>query len=261
MHFAFDNWQLAVPRLAVRLSSLSTYYAQRRIQASCRLEDCLDEYTRLEILKDCICRKCSVLSTHHRLLREVLTLEEATKPEAKPSSSKKRRLKEVKRMEARVKAAITQGRIEDDLKDIRLEKVTSPASTKQSMIARVRPSSLTKNVANTPKKYKAPTHTRTPHQPLRALWSIRLQKHYQAHIPRSPRPNTLHHLREPLHRPHVRHINSTTRDSPQHNADAQRRRGGEDDIQVGGCGVSLWTAFFWALCCLSEETTEEWGWG
>lgn len=123
MHFALDNWQLAVPRLAT----------------SCRLEDCLEEYTRLEILKDCICRKCSVVATHHRLLREIHTLEEATKPEARPSSSKKRRLKEVKRMEARVKAAITQGRIEDDLKDIRLEKVTSPASTKQSMIARPPP--------------------------------------------------------------------------------------------------------------------------
>jgi len=132
---------------------------QRRIQTSCRLEDCLEEYTRLEILKDCICRKCSILATYHRLQREMHTLEEATKPEAKPSSSKKRRLKEVKRMEARVKAAITQGRIEDDLKDIRLEKVTSPASTKQSMIARVRlPPSQKKSYHDTkhPKIIKPP---------------------------------------------------------------------------------------------------------
>ena len=43
---------------------------------------------------------------HRRLVREVITLEEATKPEAKPSSSEKRRPKELKRMEARVKAGI-----------------------------------------------------------------------------------------------------------------------------------------------------------
>ena len=129
------------------------------MQTSCRLEDCLEEYTRLEILKDCICRKCSIVSTYHRLQREVHALEEATKPDAKPSSSKKRRLKEAKRMQARVKAAITQGRIEDDLKDIRLDKVTSPASTKQSMIARVRLSSLTKKIVSshyTFQKYNSP---------------------------------------------------------------------------------------------------------
>lgn len=120
MHFAFDNWQLAVPRLA----------------ASCTLEDCLEEYTRLEVLRDCICRKCSMLATLRRLSDEVAGLTEATRPDAKPSSSKKRRLKEVKRMEARVKAALDEGRIEEDIKDVRLEKVFSQYSTKQAMIAR-----------------------------------------------------------------------------------------------------------------------------
>ncbi|KAF9463073.1 hypothetical protein BDZ94DRAFT_1236467 [Collybia nuda] len=120
MHFALDNWQLAVPRMA----------------ASCRLEDCLEDYTSLEILKDCICRKCSMFATHRRLLHDVKALEEATRPEAKPSASKKRRLKEVIRMEKRVKAAIEEGRIEDDLPDVRMEKVISKNSTKQAMIAR-----------------------------------------------------------------------------------------------------------------------------
>ncbi|KAF5387875.1 hypothetical protein D9615_000834 [Tricholomella constricta] len=120
MHFALDNWQLAVPRLA----------------ASCRLEDCLDDYTTLEILRDCICRKCSMLATHKRLLTDMRNLEEATRPGAKPSASKKKRLKEVRKMEARVKAALVEGRIEDDLPDIRMEKVFSKASTKQAMIAR-----------------------------------------------------------------------------------------------------------------------------
>ncbi|KAJ2928252.1 hypothetical protein H1R20_g8840, partial [Candolleomyces eurysporus] len=124
MHFAFDNWQLTVPRLA----------------AACRLEDCLEDYTRLEILKDCICRKCSMVATHIRLKRDIATLTaEVNKPDAKPSASKKKRLKEVKKMEARVQAALDEGRIEDDLKDVRMEKVFSSASTKQAMIARPPP--------------------------------------------------------------------------------------------------------------------------
>ncbi|KAF9527988.1 hypothetical protein CPB83DRAFT_855133 [Crepidotus variabilis] len=162
MHFGFDNWQLAVPRLA----------------QSCRLEDCIEDYTRLEILKDCVCRKCSVLATHKRLLTELKTLEEAliipptsptstpsklssnvtpftasspvassssmpqTSPQkSKPSQSKKKRYKEVKKMEQRVRAALEEGRIEDEtlFEGVRLEKVVSPASTKQAMIARPPP--------------------------------------------------------------------------------------------------------------------------
>ncbi|KIY70350.1 cysteine proteinase [Cylindrobasidium torrendii FP15055 ss-10] len=123
MHFSFDNWQLAVPRLA----------------SSCALEDCLEEYTQLEVLRDCICRKCSVDATLRRLQQEIATLTEATKSSSKPSSSKKRRLKEVTKMEARVRTAIDEGRIEEDLKDVRLEKVFSQYSTKQAMIARPPP--------------------------------------------------------------------------------------------------------------------------
>ncbi|KAG6860838.1 hypothetical protein C0995_006976 [Termitomyces sp. Mi166 len=120
MHFALDNWQLAVPRLS----------------ASCRLEDCLDEYTTIEILRDCICRKCSLVATHKRLLNELHGLEEATRPEANPSGSKKKRLKEVRKMERRIQAALEEGRIEDNLPDVRIERVFSKASTKQAMIAR-----------------------------------------------------------------------------------------------------------------------------
>ncbi|KAG6919764.1 hypothetical protein DXG01_001603 [Tephrocybe rancida] len=120
MHFALDNWQLAVPRLS----------------ASCRLEDCLEEYTTLEILRDCICRKCSMVATQKRLASEIRSLEEATRPEAKPSSSKKKRLKEVRKMEKRVQTALEEGRIEENFPDVRIEKVFSKASTKQAMIAR-----------------------------------------------------------------------------------------------------------------------------
>ncbi|KAF9480182.1 cysteine proteinase [Pholiota conissans] len=160
MHFGFDNWQLALPRLAT----------------SCRLEDCLEDYTRLEILKDCICRKCSVMATHKRLLQELQTLKEVVEPNGaasvastststpfspgspaassssmpsasptipknKVSTSKKKRFKEVKRMELRVRTALAEGRIEDEsfLEGVRLERVVSPASTKQAMIARPPP--------------------------------------------------------------------------------------------------------------------------
>ncbi|TFK18075.1 cysteine proteinase [Coprinopsis marcescibilis] len=124
MHFAFDNWQLSIPRMA----------------ANCRLEDCLEDYTRLEILKDCICRKCSLLATQSRLKQETKLLEEAiSSAGAKASNSKKKRVKEVRKHEGRVAAALSQGRIEDDLKDVRIEKVFSPASTKQAMVARPPP--------------------------------------------------------------------------------------------------------------------------
>lgn len=79
-----------------------------------------------------------MLATHRRLLHDIKALEEATRPEAKPSPSKKRRLREVLKMERRVKAAIDEGRIEDDMPDVRMEKVISKNSTKQAMIARVR---------------------------------------------------------------------------------------------------------------------------
>ncbi|KAF5339668.1 hypothetical protein D9757_014855 [Collybiopsis confluens] len=118
MHFAFDNWQLAVPRMA----------------STCLLEDCLSEYTRLEVLRDCICRKCSMTATLRRLTHEIQALTEVPNP----SSSKKKRLKDVKKMAAKVKAALDEGRVEDELKDVRMEKVIS-ISTKQAMIARPPP--------------------------------------------------------------------------------------------------------------------------
>ncbi|KAF9266133.1 cysteine proteinase [Marasmius fiardii PR-910] len=116
MHFPLDNWQLAVPQMT----------------SACLLEDCFSDYTRLEVLRDCICRKCSMSATHKRLLGDIETLSKVENP----SSSKKKRLKEAKKMEAKVKAAIMQGRIEEDLPDLRLEKIVSGMSTKQAMIAR-----------------------------------------------------------------------------------------------------------------------------
>ena len=78
-----------------------------------------------------------MLATHRRLLNDIKTLEEATRPEARPSASKKRRLKEVYKMERQVQTALEEGRIEDDLRNVRMDKVFSKASSKQAMIARV----------------------------------------------------------------------------------------------------------------------------
>lgn len=78
-----------------------------------------------------------MLATHQRLLNEAEKLSEAVAADSSPSSSKKKRAREARRFEARVKAAIEEGRIEEDIKGVTLEKVFSKASTKQAMIARV----------------------------------------------------------------------------------------------------------------------------
>ena len=62
---------------------------------------------------------------------------EVASSEKTPSQSKKKRLKEAKRLEARIRAALDEGRIEEDIKGVKMEKVFSKASTKQSMVARV----------------------------------------------------------------------------------------------------------------------------
>ncbi|KAF9226744.1 cysteine proteinase [Gyrodon lividus] len=118
MHFAFDSWQLAVPRYT----------------ASCRLEDCLAEYTKLEMLTDCICRKCSVVATHEHLTQEVDRLEKLVNADPEASIYKKRRA-DARKLELRVRALLEHGRLEEDVRGVRMEKVFSRA-TKQAMIAR-----------------------------------------------------------------------------------------------------------------------------
>ena len=106
-------------------------------QASCRLEDCLAEYTKLEMLNDCVCRKCSVIATHERLTLEAERLEKVVSSDAQATNSKKRRAKDARKLEARLRASLDHGRLEEDVKGVKLDKVLSRASTKQAMIARV----------------------------------------------------------------------------------------------------------------------------
>lgn len=106
-------------------------------QASCRLEDCLAEYTKLEMLNDCICRKCSVIATRERLALEAERLERLVSSDAQATISKKRKAKEVRKLEIKLRASLDHGRLEEDVKGVKLDKVFSRASTKQAMIARV----------------------------------------------------------------------------------------------------------------------------
>ena len=110
-------------------------------QPHCRLEECLAEYTKLEMLTDCICRKCSMIATHQRLQQDADRLERTVYTDPQATISKKRRAKDTRKLEAKVKAALQHGRLEEDIKGLKLEKVFSKASTKQAMIARVHHSS------------------------------------------------------------------------------------------------------------------------
>ncbi|KAH9173359.1 hypothetical protein EDB89DRAFT_723307 [Lactarius sanguifluus] len=122
MHFPFDNWQLTVPRIA-----------------SCRLEDCLMDYIRLEVLTDCICRKvldACLLCTDWSKTPNGLSLWLASRP---CRNQKRNACVRSSVFATRLKAALDEGRIEEDIKGVKMEKVFSRASTKQAMVARPPP--------------------------------------------------------------------------------------------------------------------------
>ena len=127
MHFSFDNIQLTVPRAP-----------------ECDLYHCLNEFTKMEVLNDCVCRKCSMRVTLEKLRWEVQKFESlaaenvtADGEKAKDSAGRRRRIRDARKFEARVSAALEDGRIEEDIKGVTLERVVSPRSTKHTMIARV----------------------------------------------------------------------------------------------------------------------------
>lgn len=79
-----------------------------------------------------------MLATYDKLFQEAERLTALVTVDPNASSSKRRRAREARKLEARVKAALDEGRIEDDIPGVKLEKVYSPESTKQAMVARVR---------------------------------------------------------------------------------------------------------------------------
>ena len=76
-------------------------------------------------------------ATLHRLEQDAERLTAEAAKSSSVSQSKKKRLREVKRLALRVKTALDEGRVEEDIKGIKVEKVFSRASTKQAMVARV----------------------------------------------------------------------------------------------------------------------------
>lgn len=96
------------------------------------------DYTRLEVLTDCICRKCSMRATLHRLEQDAERLTTEAGKSSHVSQSKKKRAREARRLALRLRTALEEGRIEEDIKGVKIEKVFSRASTKQAMVARVR---------------------------------------------------------------------------------------------------------------------------
>ena len=96
------------------------------------------DYTRLEVLTDCICRKCSMRATLYRLEQDAERLTAEAGKSSSVSQSKKKRAREARRLVLRLKTALEEGRIEEDIKGVKIEKVFSRASTKQAMVARVR---------------------------------------------------------------------------------------------------------------------------
>lgn len=78
-----------------------------------------------------------MLATHRRLLSDAEKVTDCV-AEGGASSSKKKKAREVRKLEGRVRAAIEEGRIEEDIKGVKMDKVFSRCSTKQAMIARVR---------------------------------------------------------------------------------------------------------------------------
>lgn len=89
------------------------------------------------MLNDCICRKCSVIATHERLVLEAERLERFVNADPQATISKKRKAKDARKLEVKLRASLDHGRLEEDVKGVKLDKVLSRASTKQAMIARV----------------------------------------------------------------------------------------------------------------------------
>lgn len=96
----------------------------------------------MEVLDDCICRKCSMEATYHRLSEEADRLTKSINSEKDVSTSKKKRARDARKYASRVKAALDEGRIEEDIRGVTLERVFSKASTKQAMVARVCPPAI-----------------------------------------------------------------------------------------------------------------------
>ena len=78
-----------------------------------------------------------MIATHERLALEAERLERLVSSDTQATISRKRRAKEVRKLEMKLRASLDHGRLEEDVRGVKLDKVFSRASTKQAMIARV----------------------------------------------------------------------------------------------------------------------------
>ena len=109
-------------------------------------------------------------ATLDRLSQDANKLQSAVEADENASQSRKKRAKEAKRLVDRMKKAIEEGRIEEDIKGVKIEKVFSRASTKQAMVARV--SIITVSSPHLIKIPKAPTRACPPSEQVDALWIL-----------------------------------------------------------------------------------------
>lgn len=103
-------------------------------QAACELEDMLEDFSKLEVLDEYNCRRCSIQATLDRLRHQ----SDASRPEAGTdvTPSKKKRMREVQKQINRLKACLDEENVEKEFAELRLERAPRPA-TKQCMFSRV----------------------------------------------------------------------------------------------------------------------------
>ncbi|KAG0146214.1 hypothetical protein CROQUDRAFT_715716 [Cronartium quercuum f. sp. fusiforme G11] len=119
---------------AIRHSEADHFSLNVPPKVTCRLEECLAEYTKLELLEDYICRKCSLIKTREILNRRRL------------ETTAKKKLQTLKKQISILDAAIKEDPERELDERIVIERVASVATTKQTMFARP-PDSLTFHIS------------------------------------------------------------------------------------------------------------------
>jgi ubiquitin carboxyl-terminal hydrolase 1 len=113
------------------------------VARSCRLESILAEHTKLEIIDEFTCRRCSVLATHRRLSASVQSQKGETSASTgstgtSKSVSKKKRIRELQKTVGRLEEVIEAEDYEREMEGVlasgKLDRAAGPA-TKQAMYA------------------------------------------------------------------------------------------------------------------------------
>lgn len=164
---------------------------------TCSLEECLTEYTKLELLEDYICRKCSLLKTRESLSNQVDELSNLSKE--KLNTSKKKKLQGLKKDLKGLESMISNDDYESEMmsgsgKGL-IERVASLATTKQTMFARP-PDSLTFHISRSTAyargvSFKNHCQVQYPEYLNLSSFCTTSILNHQAHLPISskPKPN------------------------------------------------------------------------